>query len=293
VGPALPDRVRSRALIDPADRSTLRALRSRHALTASRSRGQHFLVSPAVLDAVVAAAELTPADRVVEIGPGLGALTIRLARAAGSAVAYEVDARLAAILREEVLAATENVEVVTADVLQVDMLASRPTRVVANLPYRITTPVLERLLGDERRPPVAVLMVQQEVAERMSGASRSWLSVFVESFATIDVVRRVSPGAFDPRPRVASAVVRLRARERPLFAPHPAEAFLALVSDAFRHRRKTLVAALGFEAALDRDHATAALADAGIARGARPERLAAVDWVRLYDALAARGLRRR
>lgn len=244
-----------------------------------------------MLDGVVAAAELSSRDRVVEIGPGLGALTVRLARAAGSVVAYEIDARLAAILREDVLPGADNVRVVEADVLDVDLLESRPTRVVANLPYQITTPVLERLLGDERRPPLSVVMVQQEVAERMTGATASWLTVFVAAFAEARILRRVSPGAFEPRPRVASAVVRLAAGERPRFAPHPQEAFLALVSDAFRHRRKTLASALGFEAGLSRERADDVLRDAGIAPSARPETLGVDDWVRVYAALASRGLR--
>lgn len=291
VGTALPDGLPARPLIDPADRATLRALLARHGLRASRWRGQHFLTSPAVHDAIVEAANLTREDRVVEIGPGPGGLTVRLAARAGAVVAYEVDPRLASLLREEVLPPGANVRVIEADVLEVDVLASRPTRVVANLPYQITTPVLVRILGDERRPPLAVLMVQQEVAERIAGVTRSWLSVFVDAFAQAEIVRRVSPGAFEPRPRVASAVLRLRARPVPLFAPHPKDAFLALVSDAYRHRRKTLRSALGFEAKLDRAQAAAVLGDAGVRERARPEDLSARDWVRLYAALTRRGLR--
>src|SRR5207245_367873 len=187
VGPAVSDRLHPRPLIDPADRSTLRALLARHGLRAARSRGQHFLVSPTVLDAVTGAAGIARDDRVVEIGPGVGALTVRLAARAGEVTAYEVDPRLVAVLRDDVLAGIANVSIVEADVLDVDLLATRPTRVVANLPYQITTPVLERILGDQRRPPLAVLMVQQEVAERMSGATRSWLSVFAEVFARVEI----------------------------------------------------------------------------------------------------------
>jgi 16S rRNA (adenine1518-N6/adenine1519-N6)-dimethyltransferase len=163
--------------------------------------------------------------------------------------------------------------------------------VVANLPYQITTPVLERVLADERRPALAVLMIQQEVAERVVGASASWLSIFVAAFARAEILRRVSPGAFSPPPRVASAVVRLRTRERPLFLPYPQAPFLRLVSDAFRHRRKMLLAALGFEARLERARASEVLAAAGVPASARAESLAVEDWVRLYAALAARGLR--
>lgn len=291
MGSAVPDRLHPRPLIDPAHRPTLRALLGRHGLRASRSRGQHFLISPAVLDAVVDAAELSADDRIVEIGPGVGALTIRLVASGASVVAYEVDPRLVTLLRDDVLAGSDRARIVEGDALDADLLASRPTRVVANLPYQITTPVLERVLADERRPALSVLMVQQEVAQRMVGKSASWLSIFVAVFAAAEIVRRVSPGAFDPPPRVASAVVRLRARRRPTFAPHPERAFLALVSDAYRHRRKTLVSALGFEAGLDRATAAAVLLESGVPAAARPEKLTPDDWVRLYGALAARGLR--
>jgi 16S rRNA (adenine1518-N6/adenine1519-N6)-dimethyltransferase len=291
VGHAIPDRLPAGAL-DPADRRALQALLERRGLRPSRSRGQHFLVSPAVLDAVVDAAELGRDDSVVEIGAGLGPLTVRLAARAGRIVAYEVDPLIAAVLREEVLGDIANVRVVQADVLSVDLLAGSPTRVVANLPYQITSPVLERLLGDRRRPPLAVLMVQQEVAERLTGTSRSFITIFAQAFAEIDLVRRVSPRAFMPPPRVASAVVRMRARPEPLFAPYPQGDFLRLVSDAFRHRRKTLVAALGFEAALERAVAAEVVRASGLPDRARPEELEVTDWRTLYAALASRGLRR-
>lgn len=298
MGATIPDRIRARERrrptldgLDPADRDTLRTLLTRHGLRPGRSRGQHFLVSPAVLDDVIGAAELSGAQRVVEIGAGLGPLTIRLAARASHVEAYEIDPRLAAVLRREVLRGIDNVRVVEADVLSVDLLASRPTRVVANLPYQITSPVLERILADDRRPPLSVVMVQREVAERLVGEQRSFLTVFAQSFAAIDVVRLVSPRAFLPPPRVASAVVRLRAHARPAFTPYPQREFLALVSDAYRHRRKTLIASLAFEADLRREVAGDALASAGIAPKARAEELDVADWRALYAALAARGAR--
>lgn len=290
MGQALRDRVHPDAL-DAADRATLRALLARHALRPARRRGQHFLVSPVVLAAVVDAAELSPRDRVVEIGPGLGPLTARLAARAGEVVAYEVDPRLVRALREDVLRGVGNVRVVEADALAVDLLATAPTRVVANLPYQITSPVLQRVLTDPRRPPLAVFMVQREVAERLTAETPSFLTVLARSFAAVDLVRGVSPGAFVPPPKVASAVVRLRSHATPLFAPYPQRAFLDLVSDAYRHRRKTLLAGLGFEAGLSRPVAAAALAEAGVDSGARPEELEVEEWRALYAALAARGLR--
>lgn len=277
--------------LDAAERATLRALLARHGLRPARTRGQHFLISPVVLGAVIDAAELSARDRVVEIGAGLGPLTVRLAARAGEVVAYEVDPRLARVLREDVLRGVDNVRVVQADVLSVDLLATAPTRVVANLPYQITSPVLRRVLTAARRPPLAVFMVQREVAERLTGVTRSFLTVLAQSFAAVELVRTVSPRAFVPPPRVASAVVRLRAHPSPLFAPYPQDAFLGLVSDAYRHRRKTLLASLSFEAGLSRALAAAALGEAGIDPAARPEELAVPEWRALYAALAARGLR--
>lgn len=290
MGPAVPDRLHPGSL-DPADRATLQALLQRHGLRPGRARGQHFLVSPAVLAAAVDAAELGGDDRVVEIGAGLGPLTVRLAARAREVVAYEIDPRVARVLRDEVLRDVANVAVVEADVLAVDLLASRPTRIVANLPYQITSPVLERVLADARRPPLVVVMVQREVAERLVGVSRSFLTVFAQAFAEVEIVRLVSPRAFVPPPRVTSAVVRLRAHAAPRFAPYPQDAFLALASDVFRHRRKTLLASLAFEADLARDVASSALADAGIRPQARAEELSVEEWRALYAALASRGLR--
>jgi 16S rRNA (adenine1518-N6/adenine1519-N6)-dimethyltransferase len=223
---------------------------------------------------------------VLEVGPGPGALTQRLARAARSVTAVELDERMIAVATEGVGGAG-NVRFVRADALAIDLFAAgpRPTRIVANLPYQITSPLLHRFLADERRPPLVVVLVQAEVAQRMAATEtdreRSFLSVFVQSFAEARVVRRVPPGAFRPAPKVSSAVVALRMRPRPAFAPLEQAAFLRFVSDAFRHRRKQLRAALSHEAGVQRDRATAALDAAGIAPERRPEQLSLAEWVRL------------
>jgi len=135
-----------------------------------------------------------------------------------------------------------------------------------------------------------VVLIQSEVARRMTatprdGGERGYLSVFTQSFAQARIVRRVPARAFRPPPRVDSAVVALRTRRRPAFAPLDQEPFLRLVSDAFRHRRKQLRSALGHEAGLDRERATAVLAAAGIAPERRPETLSLEDWVALADAI--------
>ncbi len=219
------------------------------------------------------AAELSRTDEVLEVGPGPGALTVRLARAAGSVTAVELDERMAAVAAEAV-AGAPNVRIVRADALAVDLyaLGPPPTRVVANLPYQITSPLLHRFLADDRRPPLVVVLVQEEVARRMAATERdrerSFLSVFTQSFAEPRIVRRVPAGAFRPAPKVSSAIVALR-----------------VVSDVFRHRRKQLRSALGHEAGIERDRATAALAEVGIPPERRPEELDLGSWVRLAAAL--------
>lgn len=263
---------------------------ARHGIRAVKSLGQHFLVDRVALDAIVGAAELRESDDVLEVGPGPGALTARLARAARSVTAVELDERMAGVAGE-VTARQGNVRIVRADALAVDLysLGPRPSRIVANLPYQITSPLLHRFLADERRPPLVVVLVQEEVARRMAATERdrerSFLSVFTQSFAEPVIVRRVPAGAFRPSPKVSSAVVALRVRARPAFAPLDQTAFLRFVSNVYRHRRKQLRSALGHEAAVERDRATAALERAGIPPERRPEELDLAAWVRLAAAL--------
>jgi len=275
-----------------ADPRALREVLRRHGVRAAKSLGQRFLVDRTVLSAIVDAAALSPDDDVLEVGPGPGVLTAALASRVRSVTAVEVDPRMVALL-EETLAEHRNVRVVQADALKVDLLgiASRPiTRIVANLPYQITTPLLERFLADERRPPLVVVLVQLEVARRIAATARDarergYLSVFVQSFAEPRIVRRVPARAFRPAPRVDSAIVALRTRPQPAFAPLAQEPFLRLVSDAFRHRRKQLRSALGHEAGLDRERATTILAAAGITPERRPETLTLEEWVALARAI--------
>lgn len=266
----------------------------RHGLRAATSLGQHFLVDRGVLASIVDAAEVGPADDVLEIGPGPGVLTAALAERARSVTAVEVDQRMVGVLRDT-LGERPNVRVVRADALAVDLYAQgerRPTRIVANLPYQITTPLLERFLGDARRPPLVVVLVQEEVARRMAAGAgndrapreRGYLSVFVQSYAEPRIVRRVPPRAFRPPPKVYSAVVALRTRATPAFAPLEGERFLRFVSDVFRHRRKQLRGALGHEAGLDRADAERALGEAGIEPTRRPEELTLAQWVALATA---------
>jgi 16S rRNA (adenine1518-N6/adenine1519-N6)-dimethyltransferase len=278
--------------VDVVDPRELKSVLRRHGVRAATSLGQRFLVDRLVLQAILEAAELSVADDVLEVGPGPGVLTAKLAERARSVTAVEIDERMVAVLRDT-LAGRDNVRIVRADALAVDLFAAgerRPTRIVANVPYQITTPLLERFIGDERRPPLVVVLVQEEVARRMvatasSGKERGFLSVFVQSFADAKIVRRVPPSAFQPAPKVSSAVVALRTHAQPAFAPLDRTAFLGFVSDVFRHRRKQLRGALGHEAGVTPDRAVAALRECGIEPRRRAEELTLDEWVALARAL--------
>jgi len=278
--------------VDVADPRALENILRRHGVRAATSLGQRFLVDRGVLRAILDAAELSADDDVLEVGPGPGVLTAQLADRARSVTTVEIDERMVAVLAET-LAERDNVTIVRADALSVDLFAlgeRRPTRIVANVPYQITTPLLERFIGDDRRPPLVVVLVQEEVARRIvatasSAKERGYLSVFVQSFADAKIVRRVPPSAFRPAPKVSSAVVALRTRARPAFAPLERNAFLRLVSDAFRHRRKQLRGALGHEAGVAPERAEAALRASGIEPRRRAEELTLEEWVALARAL--------
>ena len=189
-----------------------RQILDRYAITPKQSLGQNFLYDEGLLARITAAAELSPADQVLEIGPGLGALTRQLAQAAGRVVAVELDDRLLPILRYE-LEPFRNVELVHGDILKFDPAAwfDGPFVVVANVPYYITGAILRRLLDERPRPKRLVLTVQREVAERLSAKppEMSLLAVSVQYYGAVKVVGAVKAGAFWPRPEVDSAIVRI------------------------------------------------------------------------------------
>jgi len=277
---------------DLSDPRALRAVLDHHDIRAAKGIGQHFLVDRSALAAIVDAAEISAGDDVLEVGPGPGVLTAALADRARSVTAVEIDERMVAVL-DDTLRGRDNVTVVRADALEVDLHAlgpRPPTRIVANLPYQITSPLLVKFLEDARRPPLIVVLVQEEVARRIVAQpgdvkERGFLSVFVQSFALPSIVRRVPARSFSPPPKVGSAIVALRALPSPAFSPLDQHRFLALVSDAFRHRRKQLRSALGFEAGVTRDRADAALRAADIDAARRPEELSVAEWVALAKAL--------
>lgn len=255
-----------------------------------KSLGQNFLVDPAHLARIVAAAELTAADQVLEIGPGQGVLTQALAAQAGRIVAVELDDRLIAPLRER-FAAQPQVQIVHGDILELDpagLMAQEGAayKVVANLPYYITSAALRHLLEASPPPSLAVVLVQLEVAQRICAGpgDLSLLAVSVQYYARPRLVSRVPAGAFRPAPKVDSAILRLEVLPAPAVAI-PEDRFFTVVRAGFGQRRKQLANSLAAGLGLNKGAVTAALLAAGIAPARRAETLALPEWERLCDAL--------
>lgn len=275
----------------PPTPGQLRRLLAAERLRPRKALSQNFLTDPAVLDAIVDAAELVPGDRVVEVGPGLGVLTRRLLAAGAAVLAVELDARLAAYLRRE-LGEVPNFELIEADALSLharDCFPGESFKLVANIPYHVTSPLLHAFLEGERPPELTVLLVQREVAERVAAppGRMSYLSVFVQNVTDAEVVARVPASAFEPAPEVESAILRLRRRPDPTVPPGPGrEDLYRIVQAGFRHRRKQLHNGLGRELAVDRENLSTAFAACGIESDRRPQTLSVPEWTCLTGHLS-------
>ncbi len=257
----------------------LRQRLRRYGLRPRKGLGQHFLAWPQVLDRIADAAELQPHETVLEIGPGLGDLTARLAQRAARVVAVEVDPRMRWPLAE-VQQAHPNIEVVFGDILQHDpaaLVGSTPYVVVANLPYNITAAVTRHVLQAEPRPARLVLLVQREVAERMAAAPprMSLLTLLVQLYGQPRVLFRVPPAAFVPRPKVESAVVRIDMLPTPRVPEARLPLFWRLARAAFAQKRKQVRNSLAAGLRLSKAEVQAWLQRARVEPTARAE---ALDW---------------
>lgn len=275
--------------LDPA--AVQRTLR-RSGLRARHDRGQNFLADVEVLESILAEAIPAPGRAVLEIGPGLGILTGGLLAAGAVVTAVELDTGIAAFLREAYAGELETgaLRLIEGDALDQDLvrLVPPPYDVVANLPYHITSPVLHRLLGEPPRAERLVLMVQREVAERVAAepGAMSYLSVFVQYHARARVARIVPPEAFEPAPKVASAILVLEpyaADDR--LTPVAEDQLWRVVQAAFRERRKMIHNVLTRQLPIPADRVDAALEATGIARERRPQTVAVGEWIALAEAL--------
>lgn len=259
--------------------------------------GQNFLIDTHVLEKIIAAAGITKDDCVLEIGPGIGTMTQYLAENAGHVVAVEIDRNLIPILKET-LADYDNVTVINEDILRVDIKAlaeeyngGKPIKVVANLPYYITTPIIMGLFESGVPIDNITVMVQKEVADRMKEGPGSKdygaLSLAVQYYAEPEIVANVPPNCFIPRPNVGSAVIRLtRHKEMPVEVKDPALMF-KIIRASFNQRRKTLQNGLGNASELPytKEQIAAAIAEMGLTPTIRGEALSLAQFAQLSDIL--------
>lgn len=269
----------------------------KHHFSIQKKYGQNFLVDTHVLEKIMDAAEITKEDCVVEIGPGIGTMTQYLAERAKEVAAVEIDRNLIPIL-EETLADYQNVTILNEDILKVDLNRlvqekneGRPVKVVANLPYYITTPIIMALF--ENRVPLKsiTIMVQKEVADRMQvgPGTKDYgaLSLAVQYYAKPEIVAQVPPNCFIPRPGVGSAVIRLTRYDRPPVEVKDEELMFALIRAAFNQRRKTLANAVANASQLSfsREDVTTALEKMQLSPTIRGEALTLEQFARLADFL--------
>jgi len=274
-------------------------------LQARKGLGQHFLIDEEVLNLITSTAELTSTDVIMEVGPGLGILTRELARQAGWVVAIELDSKLAVAL-EQTLASFDNVSIINEDILQIDPAAllqeqkakfplaiSSPFsyKVVANLPYYITSPVLRHFFEASVKPQIMVVMVQKEVAEAIVAepGQMSVLSISVQFYGQPRIISYVPAQCFYPPPEVDSAILRVDLYSQPAVAVTDERSFFDLVQAGFSASRKQIVNSLAQGLGLPKAEVLSLLEKAGIVPQRRAETLALEEWARLWQVFAQEG----
>ena len=287
-----------------ADHSVTRAILERHGFTFKKSFGQNFLTDTNILQKIVDTAEIDKNVNVIEIGPGIGALTEFLAENAAEVMAFEIDDRLVPILADT-LRDFDNVTVVNQDILKVDLAQyiaefknpDLPIKVVANLPYYITTPILMHLIESGIPFSEFVVMMQREVADRISAQpntkSYGSLSIAVQYYMTAKVAFIVPRTVFVPAPNVDSAILKMVRRERPAVEVQDEKFFFKVSKASFVHRRKTLwnnLTSYFGKSEETKGKLTAALERANLSPSVRGEALSLEEFARLADALKSEGL---
>lgn len=263
-------------------KATMEVVR-KHGFKFSKSLGQNFLIDDTIIDDIIIGSNIGSDDRVIEVGPGIGTLTREIAGRANKVMAIEIDRNLIPIL-EETLSEYENVSVVNEDVMKADIkklidekLDSHPVKLIANLPYYITTPIIMRFLEEGINVTDIVIMVQKEVAERMNAnpGNKTYgaLSVAVQYYCDTEIIARVPRHLFVPQPNVDSIVIALRVRDEKKYKVSDEELFFKIVKASFGQRRKTLLNSLSSMGILSKDEIKEVLNESGIDEKRRGETL--------------------
>ncbi len=271
------------------------AVLQKHQFTFQKKFGQNFLIDTHVLDKIIRSAEISRDDMVLEIGPGIGTMTQYLACAAGKVIAVEIDRALIPIL-EDTLEGYDNVRVINGDILKIDLSklveeenGGRPIKVVANLPYYITTPIIMGLFEGDVPLKSITVMVQKEVADRMQAAPGSKdygaLSLAVQYYAKPYIAANVPQNCFMPRPRIGSAVIRLERYETPPVEVKDEKLLFSIIRASFNQRRKTLANGLKNSAELDfaKEEIEAAIEKLGKGASVRGETLTLEEFAELSN----------
>ncbi len=258
----------------------IKELLSQHGARASKGLGQNFLIDKNVLEKIVTAADLKPSDGVLEIGPGIGTLTQELAKKAKRVVAVEKDRKMCEIL-QKTLEGYKNVEVVDEDILKTNLSSLKDYKIVANLPYYITSPVIRKFLEANNPPELMVLMVQKEVGQRICAKPprMSLLAVSVQFYADVKIISYVSKNCFWPSPKVDSAIIKITPRKDSLRV-NP-ELFFKVVKAGFSQPRKQIIGNLTKKLELDKNIVLGILVKCGIQPEQRAESLSIDDWIKL------------
>lgn len=275
------------------------AVLQKYGFHAQKKYGQNFLIDTSVLERIVRAAEITEEDCVLEIGPGIGTMTQYLAEQAREVVAVEIDKALIPVLNDT-LSAYENVTIINEDILKLDIRRiaeekneGRPMKVVANLPYYITTPIIMQLLESEIPLKSITIMVQKEVADRMQSGPGTKdygaLSLAVQYYAKPEIVAYVPPNCFLPRPKVGSSVIRLTRYTKPPVHAEDEEFLFRIIRASFNQRRKTLANGLSNarELGISREKAAEVIAQMGLSSTVRGESFSLEQFAALANRLKA------
>lgn len=270
----------------------------KHGFKFTKSLGQNFLIDDEIIDRIVEGADAKEGDKIIEVGPGIGTLTRELASKAEKLMAVEIDRNLIPILKDT-LADFDNVEVVNEDIMRADInalieehLDGGPVKLVANLPYYITTPIIMRFLEENINVTDIVIMVQKEVAERMNATPGNKtfgaLSVAVQYYCDTEIIAKVPRHLFVPKPNVDSIVIALRVRPEKKYKVESEEIFFKTVKAAFGQRRKTLLNSITSMGIIDKDTVREVLAEAGIDEKRRGETLSLDEFAHLSNCINKR-----